>query len=87
MSGMQRGGAMPMHQPTGWVYLRRTNCTIRWQRGDREAHVLKGNTVGSWTMEGLLGTTPVAVSGWRDLVEVRSTGERWVRRGRTDLKH
>ena len=81
MSEAKHGGAMPRHQPTGWVYLR-ADCTIRWQRGDREAYVVKGNTVGSWTMEGLVGTIPVASAGWRDLAEIRSTGDRWIRRGR-----
>lgn len=72
--------AVPVNRPTGWAYLR-AGCTIRWQRGDTEAYVLKGNTVGSWTMEGLLGKVPVSPVGWADLAEVRSTGERWVRRG------
>ncbi|MGH4016806.1 MAG: hypothetical protein ACRDSL_23310 [Pseudonocardiaceae bacterium] len=56
--------------PTGWVYLK-SDCTVRWQRGDREAFVLKGNKIGSWTREGLLGKIPVA--------EVRLIGEKWVR--------
>lgn len=75
---MTRGGAAPKTPPTGWAYLRRTDCTIRWQRGSREAHVLTGNMVGSWTMEGLLGRIPVPRAGWADLAEVRSAGQRWV---------
>lgn len=71
MSEVQRGGVRPMYQPTGWVYLR-AGCTIRWQRGDREAYLLTGNTVGSWTMEGLLATIPVTRGGWTDLTELRS---------------
>lgn len=69
---------MPMNRPTGWVYLK-ADCTIRWRRGDRETSVLKGNNVGSWTMEGLLGEVPVPPAGWADLAEVRQTGEKWVR--------
>lgn len=66
-----------MNRPTGWVYMK-TDCTIRWQRGDREAYVLRGNTVGSWTMEGLLGKVPVSPAGWADLAEVRMIGQKWV---------
>lgn len=84
MSEVQRGGVRPTYQPTGWVYLR-AGCTIRWQRGDREAYLLTGNTVGSWTMEGLLATIPVTRGGWTDLTEVRSIGERWTRRSQGPL--
>lgn len=79
---MKRGGAVPMARPTGWAFFHRGRSdgfTIRWQRGDREAYVLKGKQIGSWTMEGLLGTIPVSAAGWVDLVEVRGVGERWVR--------
>ncbi len=75
---MKRGGAMPTNRPTGRVYMN-TDCTIRWRRGDREAYVLRGNTVGSWTMEGLLGKVPVSPAGWADLAEVRLIGQKWVR--------
>ena len=75
---MKRGGAMPVTRPTGWVYLK-SDCTIRWQRGDREAYVLKGNKVGGWSMEGLFGRIPVSPAGWADLAEVRLVGEKWVR--------
>lgn len=77
---VKRGGAMPGYQPTGWAYLS-VGCTIRWQRGDIEAYVLKGNTVGGWGMEGVLGRIPVSAGGWADLAEVRGVGERGVRRG------
>lgn len=33
------GGAMPTIRPTGWVYLRSENRTIRWRRGDDVAYV------------------------------------------------
>lgn len=66
-----------MNRPTGWVYMN-TDCTIRWRRGDREAYALRGNTVGSWTMEGLLGKVPVSPSGWADLAEVLLIGQKWV---------
>lgn len=75
---MSRGGAMRMNRPTGWVYLK-SDCTIRWQRGDHEAHVLRGNKVGSWSTEGLLGKVAVSPTGWADLAEVKLTGEKWVR--------
>lgn len=48
--------------------------TIRWRHGDREAAVLRGNQVGNWTMDGLLGTIPVPVTGWTDLAEIRMAG-------------
>ncbi len=82
MSRVSRGGAMPKTAPTGWVFFdryRSEGFTIRWQRGDREAYVLKGNTVGSWTMEGLLGTIPVSTKGWADLAQIKGLGERWAR--------
>lgn len=80
---MIRGGAMPMNRPTGWVFIdrhRRDGFTIRWRRGDREAYVLGGKQVGSWTMEGLLGIIPVSSIGWVDLAEIKRAGERWVHR-------
>lgn len=79
---MKRGGAAPKTPPTGWVFCRRHNSegfTIRWRRGDREAAVLRGNQVGSWTTGGLLGTIPVPVTGWTDLVQIRVAGENWGR--------
>lgn len=75
---MSRGGVMPMNRPTGWVYLK-SNCTIRWQRGDHDAYILRGNKVGGSSMEGLLGKVPVSPTGWTDLAEVRLAGEKWVR--------
>ena len=80
---MSQGGATAKTLPTGWVFFdrhRSDGFTIRWQRGDREAFVLEGNKVGSWTMEGVLGTIPVSVKGWVDLAEIRITGKNWVRR-------
>lgn len=79
---MKRGGATPKTLPTGWVFFRRglsEGFTIRWQRGDREACVLKGNKVGSWTTEGLIGAIPVSAKGWVDLAQIRVIGEQWVR--------
>ncbi|MGH4015489.1 MAG: hypothetical protein ACRDSL_16510 [Pseudonocardiaceae bacterium] len=79
---MKRGGATPKTAPTGWVFFRRDRSdgfTIRWQRGDREAYVLKGKQIGSWTTEGLLGKIPVSPAGWVDLAEVRLIGEKWMR--------
>lgn len=79
---MSRGGTASKTAPVGWVFLnpqRQEGITVRWRRGDPEAHVLRGKQVGSWTMEGLLGKIPVSPRGWADLAEVRQTGERWVR--------
>lgn len=79
---VSRGGAQAMNRPTGWVFFDRhlrEGFTIRWQRGDREASVLKGNKVGSWTMEGCIGAIPVPAKGWADLVHIRRIGEGWVR--------
>ena len=84
MNRVKRGGATPKTLPTGWVFFNRhlrEGFTIRWKRGDREAYVLKGNTVGSWTMEGVIGRIPVSSVGWVDLKQIRGVGEGWVRRG------
>lgn len=78
---MKRGGAAPKTPPTGWVFLDRHHSggiTIRWRRGDREAYVLRGNKVGSQTMEGLLDTIPVSARGWTDFAQIRLTAENWV---------
>ncbi len=56
---MSRGGAVPKSRPTGWVYLK-ADCTIRWQRGDRQAYVLRGNQIGKWTTGEIIGTIPVS---------------------------
>jgi hypothetical protein len=45
---MSRGGA----SPTGWVYLRSANCTIRWQRGDKVAYIFEGKQTGANSDEG-----------------------------------
>ncbi|MGH8544656.1 MAG: hypothetical protein ACREX3_13730 [Gammaproteobacteria bacterium] len=68
---------MPTNRPTGWVYLT-SDCTIRWQRGDRAAYVFQGRKVGSWSIEGLLGKIPVSPAGWADLAEIKLIGEKWV---------
>jgi hypothetical protein len=75
---MSRGGASPKTAPVDWAYLQ-SDCTIRWRRGDREAYVLRGNQVGKWTTDGLLGTIPVSRTGWSDVAEIKLTGENWVR--------
>lgn len=75
---MSRGGATFSTAPTGWAYLK-SGCTIRWQRGDGEAYVLRGNQVGKWPTEGILGIIPVSPLGWGDLAEVKLIGENWVR--------
>ncbi len=75
---MKRGGAMPKTAPTGWAYLN-SDCTIRWQRGDREAYVLRGNQVGNWTTENVLGTIPVPRTGWSDVADIKLAGEKWAK--------
>jgi len=73
-----RGGTAPKTAPTGWAYLK-YDCTVRWQRGDREAYVLRGNQVGKWTTDGVLGTIAVPYTGWSDLDEIKLAGENWVK--------
>lgn len=75
---MRRSTVVPANRPTAWVYLE-SDHTIRWQRGDSEAVVLRGNRVGSWALDGFLARIPVSAKGWADSFEVRLTGERWVR--------
>ncbi|MGH3907398.1 MAG: hypothetical protein ACRDTE_24965 [Pseudonocardiaceae bacterium] len=84
---MKRGGAMPMNRPTGWVYLRPGNCTIRWRRGDDVAYVFSGKQMETYPDEPLdeplrveiLATIAVSPQGWTDLAEVRRVGRRWLR--------
>ena len=75
---MSRGGATPKTAPTGWAYFK-SDCTIRWQRGDGEAYVLRGNKVGKWTSEDVIGTFPVPRTGWSDLEDIKLAGENWVK--------
>lgn len=74
---MSRGGA----SPTGWVYLRSANCTIRWKRGDKVAYIFEGKQTETNPDEGLavLATIPVSSTGWTDLAEVKVAGENWVK--------
>lgn len=53
---MSRGGAMPMASPTGWVYLRSADCTIRWQRGDKVAYIFEGKQTEAHPDEGVGGS-------------------------------
>jgi hypothetical protein len=78
---MSRGGAMPMKGPTGWVYLRSANCTIRWQRGDKVAYIFEGKQTEANPDEGIavLATIPVSSTGWTDLADVKLAGENWVK--------
>ena len=78
---MSRGGVMPMTSPTGWVYLRSANCTIRWQRGDKVAYIFEGKQTGANSDEGaeVLAAIPVSSTGWTDLTDVRLAGENWVK--------
>jgi hypothetical protein len=78
---MSRGGAMPMTSPTGWVYLRSANCTIRWQRGDKVAYIFEGKQTEANSDEGVavLATIPVSSTGWTDLADVKLAGENWVK--------
>lgn len=78
---MSRGGAMPMTSPTGWVYLRSADCTIRWQRGDEVAYICEGKQTEKHPDEGvrILATIPVSSTGWTDLADVKLAGENWVK--------
>jgi hypothetical protein len=78
----RKGGFTPGAAPTGWVFLNRHRAdgfTIRWRRrGDAVAYVLNGKRLFDQGMSELLGTIPVVATGWTDLAEVRTLGERWV---------
>lgn len=75
---MSREGTESKTVPTGWAYLK-ADCTIRWQRGDREAYVLRGNQVGKWTTDGVIGKISVPHTGWADLEEIKLAGNNWVK--------
>jgi hypothetical protein len=75
---MSLGGTATKTAPTGWAYLK-SDCTIRWQRSDREAYMLRGNQVGKWTTDGVLGKIPVPHTDWSDLEEIKLPGKSWVR--------
>jgi hypothetical protein len=78
-----QGGATPKTALVGWVFLdrpRHEGYTIRWRRGDPVAYVLHGHRIGDHTTTaGVLDTIPVAPTGWTDLAEIRSLGQRWLR--------
>ncbi len=77
---MSRGGAMPMASPIAWAYLRSGNCTIRWQRGNKVAHIFEGKQLEAEPLNvDVLATIPVSSKGWTDLAHVRLTGENWVK--------
>lgn len=78
---MSRGGAMPMSSPTGRVYLRSANCTIRWQRGDKVAYIFEGKQTEANSDEEVtvLATIPVSSTGWTDLADVKLAGGNWVK--------
>jgi hypothetical protein len=78
----RHGGFTPSTTPTAWVFLdrhRTSGFTIRWKRGDAVAYVLHGKRFFDHGMGEVLGTIPVVPTGWTDLAEVRTLGERWVR--------
>jgi len=80
---MNRGGAMPKTNPTGWVYLRSGDCTIRWQRGGKVAHVFSGNQVNKNPARAeAIAIFPVSAQGWTDLAAVKLAGETWVKEHR-----
>lgn len=78
---MSRGGAVPAHRPTGWIYLRSRDCTIRWQRGDNMAYIFEGKQMKTYPDEPLranvLTTIPVSSKGWIDLNQIKILGEKW----------
>lgn len=79
---MSQGGAVPLRQPVGWVYLAR-GYTIRWERGEQAAYVFVGQQMQTYPDEPpvvpVLTTIAVSSSGWTDLAEIRVVGERWLR--------
>ncbi len=80
---MNRDGAIPMNNPTAWVYLPSGDCTIRWQRGDKVAYIFDGKQLDTYPDQPLrveiLDTIPVLPKGWTDLAHVKRTGENWVK--------
>jgi hypothetical protein len=60
------------------VYLEhhRHGFTIRWRRGDPVAYVLAGKRLDDHGMTDVLDTIPVPVTGWTNLTEIRTLGER-----------
>ena len=43
------------------------------------SYVLRGNQVGKWTTDGVIGKVPVPHTGWADLEEIKLAGENWVK--------
>ncbi len=43
------------------------------------AYVLSGHRLGDRGMAEVLGTIPVLPTGWTDLAELRTLGQRWMR--------
>jgi hypothetical protein len=79
---MSGGGAAPTTALVGWVFLdryRHDGYTVRWRRGDPVAHVLAGHQIGNLGMVDVLDAVPVSPSGWTDLAEIRTLGQRWLR--------
>lgn len=74
---------MPKTSPTGWVYLRSGDCTIRWQRGDKMAYIFEGKQLETFPDESpkvkVIDTIPVYVNGWTDVQDIRLAGERWLK--------
>lgn len=60
-------GATAHSAPIGWVHFRGgaspEGYTIHWRRGDRTAHILPGNQVGSHATVGVLATVDVPAQG------------------------
>lgn len=72
--------------PIGWVFLDRhshNGYTVRWRRGDTVAYVLGGHQLDNHGMTSVLDTISVSPMGWTDLAEIRSLGQRWLRRETT----
>jgi len=64
--------------PVGWVQLP-GGYTIRWQRGEPVAHVLRDQQTDNHGMASVVASIPVSPSGWTDLAEIRQVGQRWLR--------
>lgn len=81
MSGKGAGQAAP---PVAWCVLSTPHlaegaCTLRWQRGDAVAVVLRGRHMGRWgTAAEVYEQIRVPTGGWTDAGEVRQVLTRWL---------
>lgn len=67
--------------PTGWVYIKSGDITVRWQRGDTVAYIFDGKQLetipGKAPKTLAIDTVPVITTGWFDISNIRMVGEKW----------